>query len=762
MLLDRAGLSARVRAPSESALRSARSGVAADLDWATVLDAAVAGSAAPGGLSAPRAAAACFAARFGGERMAALIARADAAAAGRFDLLGHRDLGFGEPIDWRLDATSGVRAPADRHWSAIDYLNTGVAGDKKVIWELNRHAHFVLLGRAYALTGDGRYARAFARQLESWLDANPAGRGINWASSLEVSLRSISWLWALQLFAWAPELEPPLLERAIGALWQHGRHIEAYLSTYFSPNTHLTGEALGLLYLGRCLPVRDASRWASRGQSILLESLGRQVRSDGVYFEQSLHYHHYTVEFYTHAWLLGDAASRAAIGARLPALLDVLLYTQRPDGRTPLIGDDDGGRLFGDPADENDFRGALSTGAALLGRPDYKFGAGRLAEETVWLLGADGAAAFDALEARPPADASRAFTAGGYYVMRDGWSSTSNYLLIDCGPHGSLSGGHAHADALSIEVSVGGRPAIVDPGTFTYTGSRSERDRYRGTAAHNTLVVDGLSSSQPDGPFSWKSWAACRAGRWASHPRFDYFDGEHDGYGGVEPGLRQRRSVLFIKGEYWLLWDRVPGTERAHAYALRYQLAPGVTASAERDTARFVVPVNDSDEVAGAIAALGPGAWSVEPGAVASCYGRAVPAPALVYAWHGAGAQDVLTLILPLAGASAPRVREQPARGARAACVEHGAARDTVLWGDGGAERDAAETARLRTDAALLWARFDAAGEPVEVIVVGGSYAEVDGVAVLRGADPAEPVHTIVRSTNPVQPARTPCAESVV
>ena len=105
------------------------------------------------------------------------------------------------------------------------------------------------------------------------------------------------------------------------------------------------------------------------------------------------------------------------------------MYITRPDGTSPLFGDDDGGRLFSfDRKPSNDFRSALSTGAALFGRGDYKFVARELAEETLWLLGASGARAFDKIDLQPPASESKDFPDGGYYVMRDGWHDQANYF----------------------------------------------------------------------------------------------------------------------------------------------------------------------------------------------------------------------------------------------------------------------------------------------------------------------------------------------
>ena len=83
------------------------------------------------------------------------------------------------------------------------------------------------------------------------------------------------------------------------ALAFHGRYIERYLSTYFSPNTHLLGEAVALFFLGTLYPqMPGAARWKESGWQIVLHEAGRQVRPDGVYFEQSLYYHVYALDFF--------------------------------------------------------------------------------------------------------------------------------------------------------------------------------------------------------------------------------------------------------------------------------------------------------------------------------------------------------------------------------------------------------------------------------------------------------------------------------
>src|SRR5262249_9193466 len=149
-------------------------------------------------------------------------------------------------------------------------------GDHKIIWELNRHQHWLVLGRAFWLTGDSRYARAVFDQSNSWLAANPPLIGINWASMLELAFRSISWIWAIHFFAHDTEASEPWLVDWLLALDRQLDHVEQHLSHYFSPNTHLLGEALALYVAGLALPQLESSkRRTAVGRGILLREAAR-------------------------------------------------------------------------------------------------------------------------------------------------------------------------------------------------------------------------------------------------------------------------------------------------------------------------------------------------------------------------------------------------------------------------------------------------------------------------------------------------------
>ena len=579
-----------------------------------------------------------------------IINTADRISEGTFNLLGLRDLNLGKLPDWHLEPVSGKRTPL-RHWSQLNYLDVQLAGDKKITWELNRHQYFLTLGRAYWLTGDPRYAEVFASHVTSWMDHNPPKLGINWASSLEIAFRSIAWLWALQFFKESPPLNTELVVRMRKFLYLNALHLETFLSTYFSPNTHLTGEALGLFYIGLLLPeFRDAERWRALGLEILVAQLPRHVQDDGVYFEQSSYYHRYTTDFYIHLAILLEVNGLTLpreLKPKLELLLDHLMYITRPDGTTPLFGDDDGGRLVMlDDRAANDFRSLLSTGAALFDRGDYKFVSGGAAEETLWLLGVEGLRRFDEIEAHQPAKESVEFREGGYYVMRDGWSRTSNYLLFDCGPHGMANCGHAHADALAIDLAANGRTLLVDPGTFTYTGAKEMRDWFRSSAAHNTLTVDRQSSSIPADTFSWKTITACERTAWIEHERFTFVSGRHRGYEPLSrPGIHTR-SILFLKGDYWLVRDRIEVSGN-HQVDLWFHFDAGT-----------------SPETGGLkIASFAPGGrWTEENGWVSHCYGERAPAPVCVFSAQADGAFEIITFLLP-GGQSVEEIEVSGGRG---------------------------------------------------------------------------------------------------
>ena len=681
-----------------------------------------------------------FRRKFGGIVTALIIERAERLIEGRFDLLGFQNLDFGMAVDWHLEPIAQKRAPL-KHWKQFDELATGDTGDKKIIWELNRHQHFFTLGTAFWLTGDERYAATFVRHLDSWMEQNPPSFGVNWISSLEVALRAVSWIWALHFFRDAQSFSPALFQKALKFLYLHGRHIEKYLSTFYSPNTHLTGEALALYYLGTQLKFFTRSeQWRRLGEEILLSELDRQILEDGVYFEQSTWYGRYTADFYTHFLILrnldpdADENSAKNPAGNLQKQLDFLMYVTRPDGTTPLVGDDDGGRSLPlSESEPDDFRHLLSNGAVLFGRGDYKFVAKEICGETLWLFGAEGAKIFESVRKFPPEKTSKDFPAGGYYVMRDGWAETDNYLLIDGGNLGGLSGGHSHADSLAIDCAAGGATFLTDAGTYTYHESTELRNYFRSTVAHNTLSINEQNSSEPGGKFNWQTTAKSAVKSWIAEQRFDFFEGSHDGYSRFphSPAVHER-SVLFLKNDYWVVRDYV-GTAGANDYQLNFHFDGGANPKIEAAANGGSCVSEMPEKKAGLrLFTFGDnGGWRRAEGWISRCYGNRVNAPFMRFAANGFGAQEFFTFILPSdSQMTAPEVFEAEVSGGRAFVVEYRDYRDLLIFADG---KQIIRTEFFDTDFRFFWARLSG-GEslPEEFVMTHGTRFNLDGRKIIN------------------------------
>jgi hypothetical protein len=147
--------------------------------------------------------------------------------------------------------------------------------------------------------------------------------------------------------------------------------------------------------------------------------------------------------------------------------------------------------------------------------------------------------------------------------------------VFDCGGLGMQTGGHGHADALSLTLFSGGREILIDPATCVYNSAPEWRNFFRSTQAHNTVVVDGLSQSRPGGSFSWKRKAKTRVRQNIALPEFEYVDGEHDGYAVLPQHIEHRRRLIHIRPNYWIVLDDLRG-KGEHNFDFLYHFAPDV------------------------------------------------------------------------------------------------------------------------------------------------------------------------------------------
>src|SRR5438094_2084273 len=350
-----------------------------------------------------------------------IVERAEQICRHRFDLLGYPGVNYGPEIDWHLDGVNNKRAPV-RPWFRVPYLDFDKVGDSKVIWELNRHQHLVTLAKAYRLTEEEIYGRELFQQWYHWREKNPYAMGINWVSSLEVAFRSLSWLWVWHLLdgcSVVPKQFPADLSHALAL---NARHINRFLSTYFSPNTHLLGEGVGLFFIGLLCPGLPAARpWRDCGWNIILKEAQSQVRPDGMHFEQSMYYHTYALDFFLHSRILAEL-NQTPIPQSFDQTIEKMLETTAKfagAGLAPQFGDDDGGRVFDPSRDQQEHMlDPLVVGSVLYDRPDFKTETNHGTEELLWLLGSEGLRQFKELPSRKPENNSFAMEAGGIYVMR--------------------------------------------------------------------------------------------------------------------------------------------------------------------------------------------------------------------------------------------------------------------------------------------------------------------------------------------------------
>lgn len=470
---------------------------------------------------------------------------ADQIVAHRFPLLGFT-IETGRAIDWRHDYVNHISSDL-KYFRLVPYLDVARVGDHKNIWELNRHQQLVPLAQAYLFTNRNLYLKSICEQLESWWEQNPYQRGINWTSALEVAFRALSWIW-LYHFA-GSKMPPDLRSRFLDSLYQHGCHIENNLSFYFSPNTHLLGEAVALHALGQLFPAFPRSpSWVELGGRTVREQMGRQVRPDGAHFEQSTYYHVYALDMFLFHAVLSHTSQRYKDS--LARMADFLHTLMGPERSLPFLGDDDGGRWFHPYGPRDQFgRATLATCATLLGRNDWTFDTCDLFPQAAWWLGRTKGSSAEA------AYTSETFPDTGLVVLQ----SCYGRVIFDCGPFGPGRAGHSHSDSLSVVVSANGDAILTDSGTYTYVASEHWRNAFRGSSAHNTIRVDRRDQATAVGPFRWSNPPKVMLLAWESNEAEDKAVGECK-----YAGITHRRAVHLIKPKFVFILDYVEGPFGEH------------------------------------------------------------------------------------------------------------------------------------------------------------------------------------------------------
>ncbi len=553
-----------------------------------------------------------------------LLSEAADALAHRFDLLGSGPTALGPTIDWCCDFKTGFRWPQG-YVKDMVLVDPSFKADIKIPWELSRGYQLIRLAQAFWLTDDERFAREAMDQWHAWVEGNPVLRTCNWGNAMEAAIRIANWCVVFTLTRESAAQTTQVRERFLRSALEHGRFIASNLerSEGYPTSNHYLADLVGLVYLGVLTPYfKESAAWLEIGLRGLESEVLIQVGADGLGYEGSINYHRLVGELLLCAFELarenGHALSETA-WTRVVSMAEATLHYTRPDGRVPLIGDVDNGRLHRlTPEAPDDHRSFLGLASALTGRDDLASAAGIARAEGFWW---SERLEVSAAQPSPAALPSRLFDVSGLAILR----AEGAHVVVHCGdPRGPR--GHFHNDSLSAEVSLMNRAWIVDPGTYAYTSSESDRNDFRRTRAHNTVQVDQAEINEilPGQLFDLLFSSHPRIVEWTTSAEETRMVGEHDGYKRLAGVGRHRRRITLNKAGRVEIEDEVSG-ENSHLVETFLHLDPAVRV--ERLGSGMVLSRSDSAGVVRIDFSFhaNESAITVEQGWIARGYGKREP-----------------------------------------------------------------------------------------------------------------------------------------
>jgi heparinase II/III-like protein len=478
------------------------------------------------------------AAQLAGMSPDAILREAEAARRGEL-LLFNQLKSCGAPIDYHRDPfVPQVRYDASVPGETVELFEKGA--DAKAMWEAGRLPQLWRFGQAYRLTGDASWARAWEETVRHFAAVNPVGLGVQWACPMEVSLRAMNVALTFGLVQGA--VDPAFL---LDFLEEHCVYVAGHLEETGAIRTnHYAADLVGLVVTGALFT--ELRRWHDVFARRLWEEISRQCRADGTHFESSTGYQRVCAETFLAAVLAvraGELPVPIEVEQAVRGLFVSLASTLKPSGRIPQVGDFDSSRSL-----------PLAPRAPL----DVSYFADASAPEWGWL---PAARAF--LGDRP--EGSTVLRDAGIAVLRSG----DAWLCLSAGPNGQGgTGGHAHNDKCSVELSVGSFDILVDRGTYVYARDPQERNARRGTAGHSTVQVDGLEQNRivPGRLFALPDTARARVGRLQQRGGFNIAAGEHRGY--ARAGILHRR-IAALRADCAAFVDELRG-HGEHLFTARW------------------------------------------------------------------------------------------------------------------------------------------------------------------------------------------------
>jgi len=420
---------------------------------------------------------------------------ADDAAEGKISGFSSIELNYGSPINWHLNPITKIEVDKHIKWYNIPDFDP-VRGDIKVVWEASRFTHFFYFVRAYMITKDTKYYKAFSTQISDWIKQNPYSYGPNYKCGQEATLRMISALIAYSVFKnyrLATKADEIHLKKLVEDSYKKVKSNFFYAHKCIK-NNHTLSEITGLIVGAWCCEDETALK---KAYQLMDREIGKQFMSDGGYIQYSFNYQRFALQIMEFVLKISDTTG-IDLSEHSKMLIEksVLQMYQLQDetGDVPNYGSNDGALIF--PVTicgYRDFRPMLnSVYAVLKGKRLYEIG--NYDEEILWFSRID-------IGNIPHAGIKRqsiAYRESGFYSLRH----TDGHLMVVLQDFKTRP---AQMDQMHIDLWHKGVNILCDSGTYSYATDLGKQLAL--TSAHNTVKIRDKEQMIKHGPFFIYSWS---------------------------------------------------------------------------------------------------------------------------------------------------------------------------------------------------------------------------------------------------------------
>jgi len=431
--------------------------------------------------------------------------------------------------------------------------------DVKFVWELSRLSFLPALAQADILAREEFRTRRAIQLLEDWERENPLAYSVNWYP-MEAAMRGIQ----LCIFADMVKLGggDHDLRVLLRLLAKQGEFISRTIEISNNPGNHFTAQLTALLLIGISLSgiYPNSYLWVQLAKKWINQEITKQFLPDGVNHEKSTSYHRLNLDLFLLSAMAIERTGNRLSGLQYARLKSASYYNSsfiRPDGRSPLIGDNDDAVLFGfEDNDPRDHSTSIAFAAEYFNDDFLRKSSGYLPAAVIWFFGTKSLNNWNKYSSQlNPKEKTTFFPYGGVLTSK----RNGNYLFVDVGEVGQKGqGGHGHNDMLSFELSINGNPLIVDPGTFLYSGCPKLSNILRSTKAHNCLTVDNLEIAPILGKFKISNIAKPKNIVFIKTKEFINIRGGHTGYIRLKDPVVHYRSISFnTKSGSFVCKDRI-------------------------------------------------------------------------------------------------------------------------------------------------------------------------------------------------------------